>query len=857
MPARNARKTNVRLSPHILPLSYKIHFEPDLDNFTFTGEEEIQLDLKKPTRLIKLHSAEIEIFKAEIVQGKSRLKAKISYLEKDEEVDLVFTSILKKGNAKLLLTFAGFINDKMRGFYRSRYVHAGKEYHMGVTQFESTDARRAFPCFDEPEKKAIFHVSFKIPSDRVVISNTLEEEVLEHKNGYKVIKFSESPKMSTYLLAFVIGHFEYIEKFTKDKVQVRVYVTPGKKKQAQFALDVAVKSLEFYSEYFNIPYPLNTLDLIAIPDFAAGAMENWGAVTYRETALLVDPLETSTHNKQWVALVIAHELAHQWFGNLVTMEWWTHLWLNEGFASYMEYVAVNEMFPEWNIWTQFVYMDHAHALDLDGLKSTHPIEVEVNHPAEISEIFDEVSYSKGASVIRMLAEYLGYKNFRDGLRIYLKKHSYANARTEDLWKSLEKVSQKPVEKMMKNWTGKPGYPLLDAKFKNGKLFVSQKRFFASVFSQKTNDVTLWQVPLDFVSNKKTIDTHLLTKVEQKFVVNNNSWIKLNKNETSFVRVKYSKELLETLRTPILHLDKHLSEQDRFGVIRDTFVLSEAGLISTDLALQLSRAYMHDESYIVWADIAEELSKIKNLLFGTESYDDFQKFGLSLFSEIGEKVGWEKQKNEDHSRTLLRSLVLGFLGNNGDKKVISHAKELFKLDQKGTKKISSDLRSMVYAQVTRNGGEKEYKLFLEKYKKEDFQEEKDRLLRALCTFKDAQILQKVLDFAFTTDVKAQDSFKVIAFVASNPYGRDLAWKKVKKEWGSIEKKFSGGHLFTRFIKPFGSFTSEKEAVVVEKFFKTKKTEGLDRTIAQVLEQIRSNAEWKKRDFLKIEKFLKSH
>ncbi|MBP7832305.1 MAG: ERAP1-like C-terminal domain-containing protein, partial [Candidatus Levybacteria bacterium] len=530
---------------------------------------------------------------------------------------------------------------------------------------------------------------------------------------------------------------------------------------------------------------------------------------------------------------------------------------NEGFASYMEYVAVSELFPEWNIWTQFVYMDHSHALELDGLKSTHPIEVEVNHPAEISEIFDEVSYSKGASVIRMLAEYLGYKNFRDGLRHYLKTHSYKNASTTDLWIALEKISGKPVSKIMKNWTGKPGYPLLTVELKNGKMSVTQKRFFASVFSQKTTDKTLWQVPLEFVSNKKEDGAHLLTKDLQKFAVKNSSWIKLNKNETSFARVRYSKELLERLRDPILNLDENLSQQDRFGVVRDTFVLSEAGLISTDLALKLSQAYMHDESYIVWADIAEELSKIKNLLFGTDAYEDFQKFGLDLFSEIGDKVGWEKMKDEDHSRTLLRSLVLGFLGSNGDKKVITHAKELFKLDQEGTKKIPSDLRSMVYVQVARNGGVKEYNLFLEKYKKEEFQEEKDRLLRALCAFKDPLILQKVLDFAFTTDVKAQDSFKVIAFVAGNPYGRDLAWKKTKVEWDNIAVKFGGGHLFTRFIKPFAVFTNVGDAKEIQEFFKLKDSKGLERTIEQVLEQIKSNAEWKKRDLKKIQKFLKEN
>lgn len=848
MPARKARKTNVRLSPHIIPHSYKIHFEPDLDNFTFTGEEEIELDLKKPTRTIKLHSAEIEIFKAEIVQGKTPSNAKISYRQNDEEVDLSFSSSLKKGRAILRLTFAGIINDKMRGFYRSRYVHAGREYHMGVTQFESTDARRAFPCFDEPEKKAIFNVSFKIPSDRVVISNTLEEEVLEHQGGYKIVKFSQSPKMSTYLLAFVIGHFEYVEKFTQDKVQVRVYVTPGKKKQAEFALETCVKTLEFYTDYFGIKYPLNTLDLIAIPDFAAGAMENWGAVTYRETALLVDPEHSSTHNKQWVALVIAHELAHQWFGNLVTMEWWTHLWLNEGFASYMEYVAVDELFPEWHIWTQFVYQDHGAALALDGLKNTHAIEVPVNHPAEISEIFDEVSYSKGASVIRMLATYLGYKNFRDGLRHYLKKHSYANAKTEDLWDALEKVSKKPVAAIMKNWTAKPGYPLIQARIVGSNLELSQKRFFSSVFSQKTKDTTTWMVPTSFTSSKKMADV-LLTKKKQS-ISYANSWVKLNHDETSVMRVQYSSELLESLEK----VTEKLSEEDRFGLIRDIFDLSEAGYSSTDQALRLVGAYKNNKSYIVWSQIAGSIFSLHNILFKESFYVDYKAFVLDLFSEVIKYVGWEKKAREDHSVTLLRSVVIGVMGRFGHTQTIEKAIELFTLDQKNKKKLDPDLRGVVYMLVAQNSGEKEFDYFVKRYKEEEFQEEKDRLLRAICAFQQKDFIQKALDFGFSDHVKAQDGFKVITFLASRPDSRNLAWKKVVKEWGSIEKKFAGGHLFTRFVKPFGNFTTESEAKELEKFFKTKKTEGLDRTIAQVLEQIRSNDSWLKRDKKKIQKFL---
>ncbi|HMS23050.1 MAG TPA: M1 family metallopeptidase [Candidatus Levybacteria bacterium] len=850
-----ANKKDVRLPVYVSPVRYTIYLEPDLENFIFTGEEKIDLQIDKETTQIRLHAVDIEIVSVQIIQNGIEQTGRTKYKKSNEEVSFTFKKSIKKGSATLKIIFSGILNDKMRGFYRSKYIVEGKTYHMGVTQFESTDARRAFPCFDEPSQKAIFELSLKIPEDRTAISNTLEEEIVEHKGGYKIIRFSESPKMSSYLLAFIVGHFEYIQGETKDKVCVRVFVTPGKKRQAEFALTTAIKCLEFYTNYFHIQYPLKTLDLIAIPDFAAGAMENWGAVTYRETALLVDPESTSTHNKQWVALVIAHELAHQWFGNLVTMEWWTHLWLNEGFASYMEYVAVNSLFPDWNIWTQFVYMDHARALELDSLKNTHAIEVDVHHPMEISEIFDEVSYSKGASVIRMLAEYLGEKNFRVGLHSYLTKHSYANAKTEDLWDSLGKTSGKNVLKIMQNWTKKPGYPLITVERKKDMLQLSQDRFFSSVDSQKTHDTTSWMVPLGILSDAMKKQEHvLLEKKKLTYKCKPMKWLKVNKNETSFIRVKYSSSLLAELISPIEKLDKRLSEQDRFGVIRDAFVLSEAGYASTHDALGLALAFKNDESYIVWSQIASEVSRVKNILFGTEEYGKFQNYIVSLFTPIGRKIGWDKKNAESHETTLLRSIVLGTLGRNGDEDTIKKAKELFRKD---VAKIHSDIRGLVYILVAENGGEREFDILLERYKKETFQEEKDRLLRSLCVFRDKHLLEKTLQFAFSEEVKAQDSFKVVAFICANPYGRNLAFKKVQKEWEDIVEKYGGGHLYSRFIKPFANFTTNKKAQEIEEFFKAHESKGLERTIAQVTEQIRSNAEWLRRDGKSIQSFLKNY
>jgi puromycin-sensitive aminopeptidase len=343
----NNTNKNIKLPNYVEPKIYDITLKPDLENFTFSGFETITLNILKDTKKVTLHSKDLNIKTAEINIKKNKIFALIKFNNENETVDLIFKENIKKGSYKLTLVFEGILNDKMRGFYKSTYLHQNQTKHLATTQFEATDARRAFPCFDEPEQKAIFNVSLIVKKGQSAISNTLPIEIKEHEKGYDIFRFSPTPKMSTYLLAFIVGDLEYIEGYTKNKVHVKIYTTPGKKEQGRFALSCAIKSLEFYEEYFDIKYPLPTLDMIAVPDFASGAMENWGAITYRESALLVDEENSSLSNKQWVALVIAHELAHQWFGNLVTMRWWTHLWLNEGFASYIEYLAVDKLFPTW------------------------------------------------------------------------------------------------------------------------------------------------------------------------------------------------------------------------------------------------------------------------------------------------------------------------------------------------------------------------------------------------------------------------------------------------------------------------------------------------------------------------------
>lgn len=847
-----SKQKNVRLERHIVPTHYEITLKPDLEAHTFSGSEVITVTLTKAANEITLHSKDLHITSAVIGSGKKKLEAKkISYNDERETATFLFPHRIKKGKVKLSILWEGVLSDTMRGFYKSRYHMDGKERFMATTQFEATDARRAIPSFDEPTHKAVFRVHLIVPLDKTAISNTLPVSIREHEAGYKIVSFAPTPKMSTYLLAFIVGDFEWIEKKTKSGVLVRVMTVPGKKHQGKFALDVAVKSLEFYEKYFGIAYPLNTLDMIAVPDFASGAMENWGAVTYRESALLVDPEHTSLQSRQWVALVIAHELAHQWFGNLVTMEWWTHLWLNEGFASYIEYLAVDHLFPSWNMWEQFVTSDFAIALKLDALKNTHPIEVNVHHPNEIGEIFDAVSYSKGASVIRMLAEYLGEKDFRDGLRYYLKKHSYKNASTVHLWEAFEKISKKPVKKMMALWTGEPGYPYLEVAEKGTSLLIEQKRFFSNPKNIQKKDTTRWYVPFSLITDRGINSYPILTKEKTKILKPESFWLKVNPNESGLYRVSYSMKLLERLELPIK--EGRLGAIDRLGIVRDLFSLLEAGTTPSKQVLTMISLYRDETDYNVWIEILTGLRHLANLLSGSPSEEKFRAFGREMVRSAVELVSWEPRTNESHTDSLLRPLILGAAASFEEESVVRESQKRF--NKREQVKIHADLRSVVYQTVARAGGDTVYRTLRAMYLKEPLHEEKNRILIALGQFKDEKLVQSTLEFIMSEQVRMQDRNTGFTGILMNPHNRDQAWEFIKKNWEKIGEAYGeGNHLLSRLIGALNRYSSWDAYLDIKKFFKTHSAPAAERTILQTLEQIDSNISFLKREYKNIESFL---
>ncbi|CAG2189323.1 NPEPPS [Mytilus edulis] len=857
-----------RLPQTLSPVNYNIRLKPNLKAFTFEGSEDIDIEVVKPLSKITINSVEIEVQEVSYVaSGKSdTVKGTVSYNKEDETVTFTFSSEIQPGKGRMSMTFTGILNDKMKGFYRSKYTSPdGEEQYSAVTQFEATDARRAFPCWDEPAVKATFDVTLVVPKDRVALSNmpVKSEQVYEGDNKWKVVSYEKTPIMSTYLLAFVVGEFDYVEGKDADGVLVRVYTPVGKKEEGKYALDVAVKTLPFYKDYFKIPYPLPKMDLIALADFAAGAMENWGLVTYRETALLVDPKKSSAKTKQWVALVVGHELAHQWFGNLVTMEWWTHLWLNEGFASWIEYLCVDFCFPEFDIWTQFVKNDLGRALELDALNNSHPIEVPVGHPSEVDEIFDAISYSKGASVIRMLHDYIGDADFRVGMNAYLTKFKYSNAFTEDLWEYLGKASGKPVAEVMSSWTKQMGYPVIKVTEKqdgkNRVLSLSQEKFCADGKKQEGEQFK-WMVPLSFCtasSPDKPVKKILLDSTTAEVTLENvkpGEWVKVNCGTVGVYRVQYSSEMLQSLITGIK--DCSIAPCDRLGIQSDLFALARAGLVSAVDVLKVAEAYINETDYTVWSDLSLSLGTQGLLIQSTDATDEMKAYNRNLYSKVFQSLGWEAKENEGPLTAMLRDLVLAKLGRNQEQSVVMEAKKKF-LDFYNGKPLSADLMDPVYVTVMSNGDEDMFNKMLELYDKADSQEERNRISRAIGAVKDEALIKRVLDFAMSDKVRSQDTVFVIGGVTGSVKGREMAWQFLKDNWTKLHDRYEGGFLLSRLVKvTTENFVTEEKAKEIEQFFTDHPAPAAERTVKQSLENIGLNIEWMKRDKDAVSAFLKS-
>ncbi|CAA0838041.1 Aminopeptidase M1 [Striga hermonthica] len=845
-------KGQPRLPKFAVPKRYDLKLKPDLTACKFSGAVQISVDVVSDTKFLVLNAAELAVDPKSVTftsSDKVLESVEVELFEDDEIVVLEFKENLPVGVGVLNIDFEGTLNDRMKGFYRSTYEHNGEKKNMAVTQFEPADARRCFPCWDEPACKATFKITLEVPSELVALSNM---PVIEEKmNGnLKTVYYKESPIMSTYLVAVVVGLFDYVEDHTPDGVVVRVYCQVGKVSQGKFALDVAVKTLGLYKEYFEVPYSLPKLDMIAIPDFAAGAMENYGLVTYRETALLYDDKHSAAANKQRVAVVVAHELAHQWFGNLVTMEWWTHLWLNEGFATWVAYLAADSLFPDWQIWTQFLDESTA-GLRLDALEGSHPIEVEINHAGEIDEIFDAISYRKGASVIRMLQSYLGPECFQRSLASYIKRYACSNAKTEDLWSVLEEGSGEPVSKLMDSWTKQKGYPVVSVKIKDQKLEFEQTQFLLSGFRGEGQ----WIVPVTLCCGSYDTRKHFLLQTEsetldiKELLCGSNSsarpWIKVNVGQTAFFRVKYDEELSSRLRGAIEK--KSLSISDKYGILDDYYSLSMACQQSLSSLLALMGAFREELDYTVLSNLITMSFKVASIVADAapDLLADLKLFFINLFQISAERLGWDPKQGESHLDAMLRGELLSALASFGHQQTLDEANRRFRvfLDDRNTPVLPPDLRRAVYVAVMQNVSTTDrfgYESLLRIYRETDLSQEKTRILGSLASSRDPEITLEFLNFLLSSEVRSQDA---VYGLSVSREAREITWTWLKENWDHISKTYGAGFLVTRFISAVVSpFTSNEKAEEVEQFFDSRIKPSIARTLKQSIERVHINAAW---------------
>ncbi|RDL38483.1 Metalloproteases (Zincins), catalytic [Venustampulla echinocandica] len=870
------------LPDSVKPINYDISiFDIELGGaFSYQGTVSILSKITTPTREIVLNSHQLKIHSAEVSLEHTKTQQVFkstgtSYDVQSQRATLSFPDELPVSEkALLVIKFQGTINNDMAGFYRSRYTPAvtpapsvpkdGDDHVMFSTQFESCDARRTFPCFDEPNLKATFDFEIELPEDQVALSNMPENGVRKSKDGFKVVSFERTPIMSTYLLAWAMGDFEYIEDFTKRKyngknIPVRVYTTRGLKHQAEYALQHAPQTIDYFSEIFDIDYPLPKADLLAVHEFSHGAMENWGLVTYRTTAVLFDEKTSEARFKNRVAYVVAHELAHQWFGNLVTMDWWSELWLNEGFATWVGWLAIDHIHPDWNVWPQFVAEGMQTAFTLDSLRSSHPIEVPVRDGLEVDQIFDAISYQKGSAVIRMLAAHLGRETFLKGVSNYLKSHAYGNATTNDLWSALSEASGQDVNGLIDNWIRKVGFPVVTVAEEPGQISLKQSRYLSTGDVKPEEDTTTWWVPLGLEGKAGAQGVTSIGLTDKETVIRDidDSFYKINKDNAGFYRTNYPPARLAKLGTQI----DRLSTADKIGVIGDAGALAFSGQATTAGLLAFVEGLQSESNYLVWSQVLSSLGTVKSVFAENEEISEgLKKFALTLITPAVEKIGWEPSPNEDYLTGQLRTLLILTAGLNGHEGITSEAQRRFELYMNGNDKtaIPSNLRSAIFGISMRHGDKSEYQALKKEWQTTTSIDGKEISLRAMGRLRNLELLPDYLDFIFTT-VATQDKHTGAMALAANSETRDPLWKYIQENFDTIYASLSKNMVvLDRFLKvSLQKFNGKEVEQEISIFFEPKDNRGYDRTLNVIRDTILSRAAYKERDGKLILEWLKTH
>lgn len=850
-----------RLTGSVRPVRYDLTLEPDLDAATFTGEVAIDLLVSGPTATLSCNSIDLDILAAEFIEGplSDGTPIGVTAVSLDVETERITFTLeraVAPGEAHLRIRFTGVLNDKLRGFYRSTFTDAsGSEQVIATTQFEATDARRAFPCWDEPEHKASFAISLVVDEHLFAVSNAAEisRTPAPNRNGKHLVRFAETIVMSTYLVAFIVGPLEATEPIDVDGVPMRVVFPIGKGHLTDFALEVGAFCLRHFTNYYGIPYPGDKLDLVAIPDFAFGAMENLGCVTFREILLLVDPATTTQAELLNVTDVINHELAHMWFGDLVTMKWWNGIWLNEAFATFMEMHATDAFRPQWDRWTTFG-LSRTAAFDTDSLSSTRPIEYPVISPADAEGMFDILTYEKGAAVVRMLEQYLGEDQFRSGIRSYLSQHAFGNTETTDLWDAIESATDEPVRRIMDSWIFQGGFPVISVDLVNDgrTLRLSQQRFgYSGDLGDGESPIpaqdhqSQWVIPLIF-SQRSALDGVITF---EKVLLEGSSididlvepalWILVNTEGTGFYRAQYAPDLRVAL---ITHAQAELSPIERYGVVDDIWASVLAGHLEAHDYLDMAEAFSAETDLSVWQRLIAGLNALDRILDG-DARSAFQSRVRGLLTPAYERLGAEPRPEDSDRERALRGVLfeaLGVVGGNVD--VQARARVLLTID---TLDPDPALVAASVNIVAATGTAEEFEDFILRMKHASTPQEELRYLGALADFPDPDLMARLLPMTLTDEIRTQNAPLLLRRALSNRDAGEIAWFFVSSEWEAITTRLPSNSI-ARLLEGIRGLSIPGVAAEVMSFFETHEVPQGDKILAQHLERLEVNLALRQRE-----------
>jgi puromycin-sensitive aminopeptidase len=844
-PTSTAQLDPFRLPRTANPSRYDVTLYPDLDAASFAGTVHIEFEVSSSDSLadVVLNAIELDIHTCDIDHAPAQFR-----LEPDtERLFVTPTEPLAPGPHTLTIRFDGVLNDKLRGFYRSTYTDTdGVQRVIATTQMQSTDCRRAFPCWDEPDFKAVFGVTLVVDPELVAISNgpELRREPHDPSDGSREkvsITFADTMVMSTYLVAFVVGPLEISDTVDVDGTPLRIVHVPGKSHLTGFGLDVGAFCLRWFQDYYGIAYPGEKVDLVALPDFAAGAMENLGCITFRENLLLVDPATSTQNEQQLVADVVAHELAHMWFGDLVTMRWWNGIWLNEAFATFMELAACDAYRPDWQRWTSFG-LERSVAFETDSLSSTRPVEYEVRSPADCEGMFDVLTYQKGGALLRMLEQYLGADRFRQGVNQYLETHAHSNTETNDLWDAIEATSGEPVRRLMDSWIWQPGYPLVTAALDvdAGALVLRQSRFSFDT-DRADGDGTRWVVPVT-LRHGENVERLLLDDHEVSVpLANPDTPVIVNAGGHGFFRVAYDEQLRARLSG---HALTGLDTLERYNLVDDAWNAVVAGRLGATEFLEFVEGFAHEHDLAVWQAIVGGLRGLGRLLEGA-AYEAFQTRVATLLAPKVDALG-DPTDDEDDLVGKLRGLLVGALAVLGDHTPTQQrCRELFERAGSDPTAVDPELVSAATSVVAATGTEADYERMLTGFREGATPQEQLRHLFALAEFDDAALMARTCELAMSGEVKTQNAPFLLRNCIANRHHGTAAWRFVRDHWAEALDRFPSNTI-VRMVGSITSLNRPDEVADVHAFFAEHPITQAMKTMEQLLERQQVNADLRSRE-----------